>query len=71
MAELKFQIIQNLGVISTEGKWKKELNIVKWGENDPKFDIRPWSEDHTKTGKGITLTAEEIQNLKDLLNNFS
>ncbi len=71
MADLTFEIIQNLGVLDSEGKWKKELNIVKWGENDPKFDIRAWNEDHTKPGKGISLSAAELQSLKDLLNSIS
>ena len=71
MADVSFEIIQNLGVLESEGKWKKELNIVKWGENDPKFDLRAWSEDHAKFGKGISLSASELQSLKDLLNSIS
>ncbi len=71
-AELTFEIIQHFGVLTTEDKRKKkELNIVKWGNNEPKFDIRAWDESHTKPDKGITLSAEEIQNLKDLLNSIS
>ena len=64
MADLTYKIIQNLGVISTDSKWKKELNIVKWGDNDPKFDLRSWNEDHTRSGKGITLSAEDICDLR-------
>ena len=69
MDNLKFEIIEECGIISEKTKgWQTELNIVKWGENDPKFDIRAWSPDHTKCGKGISLTADEISVLRDLLN---
>lgn len=69
MAEIKFEIIKNIGVLSETAKgWKKELNIVKWNERDPKYDLRDWSPDHTKMGKGITLTEDEVKKLKEILN---
>ena len=31
MADLKFEIIKKIGVLSeTEKGWKKEINLVKW-----------------------------------------
>ncbi|MBQ8194543.1 MAG: hypothetical protein IJZ47_04175 [Oscillospiraceae bacterium] len=69
MAELKFEITKELGVISENAKgWTKELNMVSWNDNDPKFDIREWSPDHTRMSKGITLTEEEMQQLVELFN---
>ena len=69
MKDFSFEIIEECGVISEGSKgWQTELNIVKWGDNEPKFDIRPWSPDHTKMGKGISLTADEIYVLRNLLN---
>ncbi len=62
MADIKFKItnhIADLGDPSAKG-WRKELNEVSWNDREPKFDIRDWSEDHTKMGKGITLTYEEL-----------
>ena len=71
MAELKFEIVKNIGVLSKSDKgWSKELNLVKWGEYSPKYDLRDWSEDHTRMGKGITLTEDEVKNLKDTLENI-
>lgn len=68
MADLKFEITEHIGVISSNEKgWSKELNLVSWNDRDPKYDIRDWSADHTKMSKGITLTKEEISTLKDLL----
>lgn len=63
----KFEIINNIGVISTNNSWTKELNRVSWNGNEPKYDIRDWSENHEKMGKGITLTEEELRNLKKII----
>lgn len=68
MAELKFEIIENLGVLSTSDKgWRKELNIVSWNEREAKFDLREWNEEHTRMSKGITFTEEEAKVLKEIL----
>lgn len=71
MAELKFEIIEKIGVLSETNKgWKKELNLVKWSDFAPKYDLRDWSEDHTRMGKGITLTNDELAKLKEILENM-
>ncbi|MDK2562480.1 PC4/YdbC family ssDNA-binding protein [Romboutsia sedimentorum] len=72
MAEIKFEIQEEIGVISNSGKgWTKELNLVSWNNNAPKFDLRDWSSNHEKMGKGITLTNEDLKALKDLLNEMN
>lgn len=69
MAELKFEITKSIGVLSENAKgWTKELNMVSWNERPAKYDLREWSPDHSRMGKGITLTEEDIESLKDLLN---
>lgn len=70
MAEIKFEIVKHIGVLS-EGNngWKKELNLVSWNDRAPKYDIRDWDGNHEKMGKGITLSEDEIQNLVNLMNN--
>ncbi|MBE6857086.1 MAG: YdbC family protein [Ruminococcus sp.] len=68
MAELKFEITEHIGVISENAKgWTKELNLVSWNEREPKYDIREWSPDHSRVGKGVTLTIDELASIKDLL----
>lgn len=70
MAEIKYEIIEQLGVLSeTEKGWKKELNLVSWNEREPKYDLRDWSENHEKMGKGITLSKDEAMKLRNILNN--
>lgn len=52
MADIKFEITQNIGILSESLKgWSKELNLVSWNDKAPKFDIREWSPDHLKMGK--------------------
>ena len=67
MAEFKYEITKELGVIS-EGKYNIELNMVSWNDREPKYDIRSWAPDHSRMGKGITLTDEEVETLKAILN---
>ena len=72
MAEIKFEIVKRIGVLSTSSKgWTKELNLVSWNDRDPKYDIREWSPDGTTMGKGVTLTGEELEALRNLLDQIS
>ena len=32
-----------------------ELNLIEWGDNEPKYDLRRWNEDRSRMTKGITL----------------
>lgn len=69
MADFEFEVMEHLGELSENPKgWKKELTMVSWNERKPKFDIREWSPDYTKMGKGVTFTVEELQELKTILN---
>lgn len=69
MAELKFEITERIGVLYENAKgWTKELNKVSWNEREPKYDLREWNPDHSRMGKGITLTDEEVETLKAILN---
>ena len=68
MPEIKREIIEQIAVLSTSTSgWTKELNLVSWNDKEPKYDIRDWSPDHSKTSKGITLTDEEVSFLKKAL----
>ncbi len=71
MAGIKFEIEENFGIISNSSNgWSKELNLVSWNDRPAKFDIRDWDEDHQKMGKGITLSIDEVRELKKILNNI-
>jgi hypothetical protein len=69
MSEIKYEIIKKIGVLSKANSgWAKELNLISWNERDPKYDIREWSPDGERMGKGVTLSKEELVALKELLN---
>lgn len=66
--DFKFEIINELGVVSEGSRgWRKELNRISWNGGEPKYDIRDWSSDHEKMGKGVTLTESELRKLKELI----
>ncbi len=68
MPEITFEVTKEIGVLSENPNgWKKELNLVSWNGRKPKYDIREWSPDKTRMTKGITLSDEEIETLKNLL----
>lgn len=68
MAEIKFEIKEELGTLSESAKgWTKEVNLISWNGAAPKYDIRDWASNHEKMGKGITLTAEEVEVLYKIL----
>ena len=72
MAEFKYEILNELGVFSTaKNGWTKEINIISWNGAEGKIDIRTWSPDHSRLGKGISLSKEEFLALKDLMNELS
>ncbi len=68
MPEIKFEIINTVGVLSESSKgWIKELNLISWNGRDPRYDIRDWDPEHKKMGQGVTLSKEELMKLKALL----
>lgn len=71
MAELNYEIRQTIGVLSESPKgWTKELNLVSWNGRDPKYDLRDWAPGKEKMGKGVTMTEDEVKQLKDILHNM-
>ena len=68
MTSIEYKIVEELGVISERTKgWTRELNLISWNGGTPKYDVRDWAPNHEKMGKGITLSEEEAEPLKDLL----
>ncbi|MEG1410091.1 MAG: PC4/YdbC family ssDNA-binding protein [Terrisporobacter sp.] len=72
MAGIKYEIVKELGRISeTKTGWSKELNLVSWNDREAKYDLRDWSTEHEKMGKGITLSVDELKNLRNLLSDMN
>ena len=55
MAEFTYEVTERIAVLSTNARgWERQLNMVSWNGNPPKYDIRDWSpEEELKTLKGI------------------
>jgi hypothetical protein len=72
MADITFEIKETIGVLSKNARgWTKELNMVSWNGREAKYDIREWSPEHDKMGKGLTFTREELSELKTLLDGLT
>ena len=66
--EIKFELKKHIGVLSESARgWRKELNLVSWNDAAPKYDLRDWDPNHEKMGKGVTLTEDELQKLRSLI----
>jgi hypothetical protein len=69
MYEIKFDIIQKIGVLSKSASgWTMELNLMHWNDQEPSYDLCEWSPDRERRGKGVTLSREELVVIRELLN---
>jgi hypothetical protein len=67
--EITKELQHNFGSISTSAAgWTTDLTLTSWNGAAAKYDLRPWSPDGTRVGKGITMTKQEVRALRDLLN---
>lgn len=68
MAEFKYEIKEEIGILSESGKgWTKELNLISYNGAEPKYDIRDWAPGREKMGKGVTLTEDEARKIYEIL----
>jgi hypothetical protein len=68
MVDFNYEVTETIAVLSESSKgWTKELRLISWNGREPKYDIREWSPDGSKMGKGITLSDEEVAVLKKAL----
>ncbi|MBQ9037117.1 MAG: hypothetical protein IJJ19_05670 [Erysipelotrichaceae bacterium] len=70
--EFSYEVVETICVLSEQNNgWKKELNLVSWNNREPVYDIRTWSPDHSKMGKGVTLSLDEMNALKETLKDLN
>ena len=71
MAEIKYEVVQRVAVLSQRPRgWERQLNLISWNDGEPKYDIRDWSPDGSKMGKGISMTKEDLIALKGILDDM-
>ncbi|KYG92016.1 PC4/YdbC family ssDNA-binding protein [Metasolibacillus sp. FSL H7-0170] len=57
-----FKIEEQIATLRTaETGWTRELGKVIWYNKPMTIDVRWWSPDKSKAGKGISLTQEEAR----------
>ena len=40
---------------------------MAWNDGEARFEIRSWSKDHQRMGKGISFTEDELVSLANIL----
>ena len=71
-----YDIIQECGIVSDNGKETIELNVIRYNNGKPKYDLRKWEKDHPeeKYGKlmkkGLTFDEEQLSFLYEILSNM-
>ena len=73
MAQLNFNIEDICGTLSENKDGIASVSVTKallaaWNNRAPKFDLRSWDPDYQAMTKGITMTKEELEKLRDVLN---
>lgn len=69
--EFTFDLQQHLATLSDSGKLSTELNVISYSDQEPKYDLRRWrylSSGEKRMQKGLTMNAEELRKLRDVLN---
>ena len=64
MKDIQYEIVKEIAVLSTgESGYTKDINLISWNGKEPKYDIRSFSPNREKCGKGVTLTEAEAEKL--------
>ena len=69
--DFNYKVIEDYGSLGKRGNYELRLRLVAWNGNEPKYDIRPWKDDPERgeiSGKGITLSGDELKTLAEILN---
>lgn len=68
---ITYTLLEDVVSLSDSENIKKRVTIGKWGSNKTKVDIRTWKRDKQSgqwfPTKGITLTYEELSQLKEVI----
>ena len=68
MKEIQYEIVKEIAVLSKgDSGYTKEINLISWNGREPKYDIRSFSPNREKCGKGITLNADKAAALLEAL----
>lgn len=74
MSKFTYEIEKQIATLSDDGKLSTELNVVRFGNSEPKYDLRRWRRfcgGEKRMQKGVTMTTEELVRLRDVLNSLT
>lgn len=60
-SEYSFELIKNYFTIEEKNGYSIQLNHIKWGNNEPKYDIRRWKDG--KPLKGLSMNSDSLKYL--------
>lgn len=69
-SSINYEVIERFGVLDSDSDAPKELRLISWNGNNPKYDLRGWYKDedgNERMTKGITLDFEELSSLYEIL----
>ena len=69
MAEFKYDVLAELGIIEAGTNYDIIAKIISWNGKEPKLDIRKWNKEDGKMSKGISISLDCVDRLKEVLNN--
>jgi len=58
--------LKSFGFVNVSSNWDIEIALVKWGNRQPKYDIRKWGNDG-KPGKGVTFSESQFRQFISLI----
>jgi hypothetical protein len=67
MSDFKYEIVKQVAILNESKGYTKEINLIKYGDKEPMLDIRKWNRNDDTMQKGIALSKEEAQKLKEAL----
>lgn len=66
--EFKYELVKNIATLSDKNGMAKELNLIKFNDVNPVYDLRKWDRNKNRMLKGISFSKEEMIDLRDVLN---
>lgn len=66
--DFKYEIVKTLAVLQEKDGYTKEVNLIKYGNLPVCLDIRKWNRNDNTMQKGITITKDEFEKFKNIIN---
>ena len=65
--EFKYELVKSIATLSDKNGMIKELNLIKFNDANPVYDLRKWDRNKDRMLKGISFSKEEMMDLRYVL----